>query len=1390
MWKCLGSRFLILAAMIALCFPAAAAGTFTVTNVNDSGPGSLRAAIIAANGAGGGTIVFAIGSGVQTIRPESAFPAVQSATIDGRTQPGYSGKPLIEIDGSNTLSGSVFILRDSAAHGLVVNRAPNLAFFIENSRVDGCYVGVDPTGMVARPNERGVMGRGVVTNSVISANSSSNVFIDAGSQVTNNIVGLTANGATAFATYINIAVGNADQYDDSTSPVEIRNNVVGGGAYGIDVRNDGTVIEENVIGVNRSGKPVPSGTGIFVYDAVDTRISENTIAFHKDSGVTVGGAAKRTRILNNSIHSNAFIGIDLSTFDSRVTPNDAGDGDSGPNNLINFPVLTHAGATTTNTTIAGTIDSRPNATFTVELFVSPACSPVGHGEGKERLVRFTVTTDSSGNASFEQTLAKVLPNGHFVTALATSDEDGTSEFSKCVEVEGAGVFSFSPSQVTAYESGSKATITVVRKFGSFGTATVNYATANGTATAGVDFAATSGTLNFAHGELSKTIEVTILNDAIYETTKMFEIALSDPTAGTLGAERKASVTLHDDEPVPVLTVAEVRGPEGDSGTKPFVFTARLSGPAAAPLSVAYTTVDVLEPAAGVDYVSTSGTFVFAPGVTTQTFEVQVIGDQLFEGEEAFTVKLTTDSKIVTQFGIIENDDPEPTMSADVTSVRETDGREVVTITLTMSQPVLETFGWETSSGTAMAGEDFVQSAGNLRYVNQSVRTIEIPIAGDTTVEDREQFFITIYSWGDMPAIEERFKFTITIEDDDVGVGPSRLMVPNGETRDGVIQIGAPAATDLVFALTSSAPQRVSVPTSVTIPAGQKRARFAVRAHSADAREQITVTHPNSSGTSVVNVVTYTPAQLTLSPSEVTLVRGEVATVHAMLAPAGDAEIVLSADGSVEVPTRLTIGADGRGSFTIKGVTEGTFIVTATLPLSRGGEASRLFGAVVAAPPVPALHSIVPNNGATSGGTAVAVRGVLFRADCTLTFAGVPATTQFVDATTLNAIAPPHAAGTVDVVLTCGSDVASLDDAFTYRAATPQLSSVAPASGSTEGGTYVRISGSDIAPSCWPLFDGVPARDALVRDASTITAIAPPHASGKARVGLVCTGTSTLLENAFTYSTAADAAAQITRIAPAAAAAGEVVLIEGSGFRPSDEVRFGELAARVLDSTPTSHTVIVPALSAGPTNVTIRAGENLTTTGPVFTVSEPKAPRITRVSLIAAAGAEIVIEGTSLRAPYTFAMNGVPLPIVSLLPNRAVVRLPNGITAGSHPIAIVDPNNQIATLGPAVNVRTEGVVVTSVVAACAQTDGGIDVTITGSGFASGASVTFDEIPATNVVVVNATTITARVPANYAGSATIAVKNSDGSTSTLTDAFRYASPFDPSGCTGRRLRAVRH
>lgn len=115
-----------------------------------------------------------------------------------------------------------------------------------------------------------------------------------------------------------------------------------------------------------------------------------------------------------------------------MTLNDLGDGDSGPNGLQNFPVLTGVGTTVTGTTIRGTLNSTANTTFTLEFSSSAACDPSGFGEGAGFVGATFATTDGGGNAAFVASFSPGAPPGSFITATATDASGSTSEFSRCL----------------------------------------------------------------------------------------------------------------------------------------------------------------------------------------------------------------------------------------------------------------------------------------------------------------------------------------------------------------------------------------------------------------------------------------------------------------------------------------------------------------------------------------------------------------------------------------------------------------------------------------------------------------------------------------------------------------------------------------------------------------------------------------------------------------------------------------------------------------------------------------------------------------------------------------------------------------------------------------------
>ncbi len=125
-----------------------------------------------------------------------------------------------------------------------------------------------------------------------------------------------------------------------------------------------------------------------------------------------------------------------------MTANDAGDPDTGANDLQNFPALTSAASDGSSTTVEGTLNSAPSTTYRLEFFSSPVCDASGNGEGRVFLGSADVTTDANGDVSFSVPLSSGVTAGDAVVGTATDPAGSTSEFSACVEATAGGVSRF------------------------------------------------------------------------------------------------------------------------------------------------------------------------------------------------------------------------------------------------------------------------------------------------------------------------------------------------------------------------------------------------------------------------------------------------------------------------------------------------------------------------------------------------------------------------------------------------------------------------------------------------------------------------------------------------------------------------------------------------------------------------------------------------------------------------------------------------------------------------------------------------------------------------------------------------------------------------------------
>lgn len=188
--------------------------------------------------------------------------------------------------------------------------------------------------------------------------------------------------------------------------------------------------------------------------------------------------------------------------------------------------------------------------------------------------------------------------------------------------------------------------------------TVTWTTNPVTASAGADFVSTGGSLTIASGLTAGMVEVEILADLLDELDETFLVELSAATGGQL-ADAQGLGTILDNDPTPILTVADASVVEGDAGTTTLVFNIGLSSPSSFPVTVDYQTVAAS--ATNVDdYEPISGRLSFAPGALSTTLSVLVVGDDFDETNENFQLELTNPDQALpgdlSALGTIVDDD--------------------------------------------------------------------------------------------------------------------------------------------------------------------------------------------------------------------------------------------------------------------------------------------------------------------------------------------------------------------------------------------------------------------------------------------------------------------------------------------------------------------------------------------------------------------------------------------------------------------------------------------------------------------------------------------------------------------------------------------------------------
>ena len=326
----------------------------------------------------------------------------------------------------------------------------------------------------------------------------------------------------------------------------------------------------------------------------------------------------------------------------------------------------------------------------------------------------------------------------------------------------------SPNVVEGDSGTTDLTFTVSLSAASERRVTVSYATADGTASAGADYQATSGRLRFAAGQTEKTVSVSVLGDLRPEGNETFTLTLSNPVNAEVARSGATGTIVNDD--TAMMSVEDVQMEEGDDGTTDFDFTVSLSPASELEVAVSYATADGTA-SSRTDYRAASGELRFAPGETEKTVSVSVLGDLRPEVDETFTLTLSSPANAeiarAEATGTIVNDD---TAQASIADARMEEGDSGATdldftVTLSVAGDLEVTVSYATADGTASAGADYQATSGRLRFgPGETEQTVSVPVLGDLRPEVDETFTVTLSD--PVNAETDRAEATGTIVNDD------------------------------------------------------------------------------------------------------------------------------------------------------------------------------------------------------------------------------------------------------------------------------------------------------------------------------------------------------------------------------------------------------------------------------------------------------------------------------------------------------------------------------------------------------------------------------------------------------------------------------------------------
>jgi hypothetical protein len=432
------------------------------------------------------------------------------------------------------------------------------------------------------------------------------------------------------------------------------------------------------------------------------------------------------------------------------------------------------------------------------------------GDGNVDLVATIFTTEGpvsvfTGNGDATFNTAVDFPTGDDPRGITVADLDGDGRpdivladlASDTVSVllnTTASVLRFSSATYAIPEGPATRVVTVTRTGALGASVTVQYATSNGTATAGEDYTAVAGTLSFGPGVTSLTFAVAILQDTLTEGAETINLTLSSPGGGAVLGTPSAAVLTIEANDVPKLQFSSATYAVSEGPATRLVTVTR-SGGFGTSVTVRYATSNGTA-TAGQDYTPVAGTLGFGPNVTSLTFGVPILNDTLTEGAQTINLTLSSPgggavlgTRSAAVLTIAANDRAQLQFSSATYTTSEGIHTQLVTVARAGGFGTSVTVRYATSNGTAIAGQDYTAATGTLSFgPNVTSLAFGVAMLQDTLTEGAQTINLTLSSPGGGAVLGTQRTAVLTIIANDVPRLQFQSAAFAGAERDGLSTI--------------------------------------------------------------------------------------------------------------------------------------------------------------------------------------------------------------------------------------------------------------------------------------------------------------------------------------------------------------------------------------------------------------------------------------------------------------------------------------------------------------------------------------------------------------------------------------------------------------------------